>query len=519
MTPEEIFSHFAGRVLLLTCGLYSDDSKLASGVLVSANGFVITNAHVVEGCQSITADQIKGDLKRSYNAVLMYYDRKQDTAVLKIEGRDLEFFDLPSRAVRTGERVYAIGNPRGLEQSISEGIVSGLRRDDNGALWIQHTAPISPGSSGGALISSRGELLGINAWSLSGSQGLNFAVPTPTLARAYSDAHAAKGALRFPSSRNADAPVPAAPRGGDRPLPTPPPLPMPSPGTPRPPGGTNPPGFPVLVRLNVTVSDKAGHRVTGLPEAAFTVLENGVPQVISEFKRGDVPVSLGLVIDNSTGMRPKRASVEAAALDLVKDTNPQDEVFVVNFNDDAYFDNPNNKDFLTDIDEIKEALRRIDSRGGTAMRDAISKSIEWLKKAHKEKKVLAVVTDGIDNASTESLEDLLREARQSDVLIYCMGLLNGDSSRDAARARQELNALAEASGGETYYPKDISEVVRIAHQAAHDIHDQYTIEYSPRNKTIDGAYRQIRVLVKGPGHLVARARQGYFATKGSQSDH
>jgi S1-C subfamily serine protease len=162
MPPEEIFSRLAGRVLVLNCDLSADDSTRASGVLISADGFVATNAHVVEGCRSMNATQIGGTSRRSYQAVLKYYDKKGDTAVLKIDGKGFDSFGLPTRIARVGERVYAIGNPRGLEQSISEGIVSGLREED-GTLWIQHSAPVSPGSSGGALISSRGELLGINS--------------------------------------------------------------------------------------------------------------------------------------------------------------------------------------------------------------------------------------------------------------------------------------------------------------------------------------------------------------------
>jgi serine protease Do len=129
MSPEDIFSRFASRILVLNCDLSADDLKQASGVLVSADGFVVTNAHVVEGCLNMTGTQIIGTSRRSYEAVLKYYDKKTDTAVLKIEGRGFEFFGLIIRSIRVGERVYAIGNPRGLEQSISEGIVSGIREE------------------------------------------------------------------------------------------------------------------------------------------------------------------------------------------------------------------------------------------------------------------------------------------------------------------------------------------------------------------------------------------------------
>jgi VWFA-related protein len=267
-----------------------------------------------------------------------------------------------------------------------------------------------------------------------------------------------------------------------------------------------------LVVCHTTVVDKAGKLVTNLKQDAFSVAENDVKQDILLFKREDIPVSMGLIIDNSGSMRSKRASVEAAALALVKDSNPDDEVFIVNFNDDAYIDNPDNKEFLTSIDDMKEALTRIDSRGGTAMRDAIAKSIEWLKKAHKEKKVLVVVTDGVDNASSKSLEDLVRDARQSEVLIYSVGLLTEEEKRSAASAKRQLNALAEATGGEVFYPKDVNDVDPIAHQVARDIRSQYTIGYKPSNEALDGTFRKIKVSVKAPGNPVPRTRTGYYAT-------
>jgi Trypsin-like peptidase domain len=264
MSAEDIFSRFAGRVLFLTCDASADDLKQASGVLISADGFIATNAHVVDGCPSMTVTQISGTSRRSYEPVLKYYDRMSDTAILKIEGKGFGSFGLITRTARVGERVYAIGNPRGLEQSISEGIVSGLR-DEDGTLWIQHSAPIFPGSSGGALISSRGELLGINSWFVKESQGLNFAVPAATLAIAYSRARVLQGFLQFPGAPRNPAALPpttsraspgttqppvagAQPNPGDRSgslprpiMPPPPEIPMPptisrgSPGTTQPP--------------------------------------------------------------------------------------------------------------------------------------------------------------------------------------------------------------------------------------------------------------------------------------------
>ena len=254
-----------------------------------------------------------------------------------------------------------------------------------------------------------------------------------------------------------------------------------------------------VVDLSATVVDKSGHLVTNLAREAFTVFENGVPQVINSFKHEDVPVSMGLIIDNSGSMRDKRAKVEAAALALVKDSNREDEVFIVNFNDEAFNDLPHGKDFTSDIKEMEEALTRIDSRGGTAMRDAIRMSIDHEKeKAHKDKKVLVVVTDGNDNSSLVSLENLVKASQQSGILIYCVGLLSEEERREAKRAERALNALAE--------------VDRIAHQVAHDIRNQYTIVYSPANQAMDGTFRQIKVTVKAPGNPAVRTRSGYYAT-------
>jgi VWFA-related protein len=261
-----------------------------------------------------------------------------------------------------------------------------------------------------------------------------------------------------------------------------------------------------------TVVDKAGHLVTDLPKSAFTVYENKEPQKFT-MKREDVPVSLGLIIDNSGSMREKRKKVEAAAADLVLASNKGDEGFVVNFNDSAYLDLPHEKDFTSDIEEMKEALARIDARGGTAMRDAINMSIMHLKeKAHRDKRVLVVVTDGVDNSSIMPLEQLVKVAQQSGVLIYAVGLLSEEDRRDATRAKRELLALTEATGGEAFFPKELTEVDQIAQEVARDIRSQYTIAYIPSNTALDGKFREIKITVNAPGHPTVRTRSGYYAT-------
>jgi Ca-activated chloride channel homolog len=269
-----------------------------------------------------------------------------------------------------------------------------------------------------------------------------------------------------------------------------------------------------LVVLPVSVSDRSGKLVTNLPRQAFKVYENGAEQAIKIFRREDVPISLGIIIDNSGSMRDKRQKVETASLDLVKASNPQDEVFVVNFNDEAYLDVP----FTNDIKKLEEGVARIDSRGGTAMRDAISMSIDYLKdKGKKDKKVLLVLTDGNDTASSGTLEKLIDKARNSEVLIYAIGMLNEEERREAKKAKRALDSITRESGGLSFYPKDVSEVDKITLQVAQDIRNQYTIAYSPTIQALDGSFRQIKVIVNGSGHPTVRTRTGYYASPDNAS--
>ena len=210
------------------------------------------------------------------------------------------------------------------------------------------------------------------------------------------------------------------------------------------------------VTLHVSVVDKSGKLITNIPQSAFKVYEDNVEQPIKMFRREDVPVSMGILVDNSGSMNDKRARVAAAALAMVKASNPDDEVFIVNFNDDPYLDQP----FTHDTKKLEEALDRIDARGGTAMRNAISGAIDYMKTDAKlDKKVLVVVTDGNDNSSGDNptLEQLIRKVRDSGVLVYSIGLLSEEEAREAqgGQARSERagrnlrrrRLLSQGSGG------------------------------------------------------------------------
>jgi VWFA-related protein len=263
------------------------------------------------------------------------------------------------------------------------------------------------------------------------------------------------------------------------------------------------------VLLHATVVDEKQHIVTDLDKTAFTVYEDGKPQNIIAFHHEDIPVAMGIVIDNSGSMREKRAKVNQAALNLVRSSNPQDEVFVVNFNDEYYLD----QDFTNDLLKLKEALEKIDAKGGTALRDAVVASAEHLKHdARLERKVLFVVTDGEDNTSRESLEDAVKQLQEENgPSVYAIGIL-GDEEHPK-RAKRALEIIAQRTGGIAFFPKTLDEVDEISRQVAHDIRNQYTIGYKPTNLRASGGFRQIRVEAKVKGHskMVVRTKSGYYA--------
>jgi Ca-activated chloride channel family protein len=262
------------------------------------------------------------------------------------------------------------------------------------------------------------------------------------------------------------------------------------------------------VQLHASVLDDKHRMVTDLGRQDFTVYENGEPQRITSFDRRDIPVSLGIIIDNSGSMRDKRPAVNQAALNLVRASNPNDEVFIVNFNDEYYLD----QDFTADLKKMKEGLEKIDSRGGTALYDAVVASADHLEKnARLDKKVLLVVTDGEDNASRESLEQAIRRLqKENGPTVYTIGILGEERQK---RAKRALSALAEDTGGISYFPRDISEVDSITREVAHDIRNQYVIGYKPASGNQDTGYRTVRVEAKAPGHgkLSVRTRTGYYS--------
>jgi VWFA-related protein len=262
------------------------------------------------------------------------------------------------------------------------------------------------------------------------------------------------------------------------------------------------------VQLHATVVDDKRRVITDLGKQDFAVFENGQPQQITSFRREDIPVSIGIIVDNSGSMRDKRPAVTQAVLNFVRASRPDDEVFIVNFNDEYYLD----QDFTADLGRLKEGMEKIDSRGGTALYDAVVASADHLKRGAKlDKRVLLVVTDGEDNASRESLEQAVRRLEQEDgPTVYTIGLLGEERQK---RARRALQVLADRTGGVSFFPKDLSEVDSITKEVAQDIRNQYTIGYKPVQQKSEGGYRTVRVEARAPGHgkLFVRTRTGYYA--------
>jgi len=264
------------------------------------------------------------------------------------------------------------------------------------------------------------------------------------------------------------------------------------------------------VVLHTTVVDEQQHLVTGLDRSAFAVSEHGVPQTITSFRREDVPVAMGIVVDNSGSMRDKREKVNQAVMNLIRASNPRDEIFVVNFGEDFYLD----QDFTSDATLLQAALHQVSARGSTALYDAVVASAAHLKNnPHLDKKVLLVITDGQDNMSQETLQEASRRLQQANgPTVYAIGLL-GSGLRD--RGREALQQLSDETGGVAYFPATLDDVDNITRTVAHDIRSQYMIAYKPQNQNAKPGYESVRVEAHAPGYgkLTVRTKTGYYSAE------
>ncbi len=271
------------------------------------------------------------------------------------------------------------------------------------------------------------------------------------------------------------------------------------------------------VQLPISVLDKDGRPVNGLTKNDFAIFEDNVQQQIQIFKHEDIPLSLGLIIDNSGSMRNKRERVNSATLTFARESNPEDETFIVNFDDAAYLE----QDFTGSIGDLIDALDNIDTRGETALYDAVYLSVDHVKAGKKDKRVLLLISDGEDNVSKYGLNKVIDALRESKVTLYAIGLLEENDQRGglfkkppSKKAKEVLQKFAEITGGQAYFPKSLDEVEELVKDIAHEIRNHYTVSYTPSNRKLDGSWREIRVKVNPPKtttKVTVHTKQGYFA--------
>jgi VWFA-related protein len=263
-----------------------------------------------------------------------------------------------------------------------------------------------------------------------------------------------------------------------------------------------------LVLLDVGVKDAKGGYAANLPKEAFKVVENGLPQKITAFSNMDVPVAVGLILDDSGSMKHKRKDVATAGLTFVDASNPKDEVFVLDFNDRVLVGLPEDIPFTDDVSLLRTALVKHPAAGRTVLYDAIEKGLDDIKSAHREKKTLIVVSDGGDTASTHTLAHVMQAIEESDVTVYTIGIYDED---DPDNNPDVLRRIAHVSGGECFLLKKAEDIIPTSKKIAEDIRKRYTIGYVPERGG-GAAIRKIKVTAASPdhGHLLVRTRTSYI---------
>jgi Ca-activated chloride channel homolog len=292
------------------------------------------------------------------------------------------------------------------------------------------------------------------------------------------------------------------------------------------PAGQSPPPGPAgqsaifakteLVVLPVSVTDASGHFVSGLSLPNFRVYENGRLQEVAVFQQGDTPVTVGLIVDHSRSMGPKLPEVTAAVSDFAQSSNPQDEMFVVDFNDDVSVELMDGKAFTSDPQVLARAVFSVRARGRTALYDAVAEGLIHLQLGHWDKKALIVVSDGGDNASQQKYSRVLAMAQRSQAAIYCVGLVDTvDTIENDEENPGVLRRLSKDTGGIAFFPTSSESIADISKRIARDLREQYTLGFVPEKSDTTDSFRQVRVKVVFPGHgkLHVRTRSGYFRSE------
>jgi Ca-activated chloride channel homolog len=262
-----------------------------------------------------------------------------------------------------------------------------------------------------------------------------------------------------------------------------------------------------LVQLHATVTDAKGRAVLGLGKDAFQLFVDDVPQPVTIFQGEDAPVSAGIVIDNSASMAPKRAEVIAAALAFARASNPKDEMFVLHFNDHARLGLPPGVPFTGNVADLETAISAFQLGGTTAFYDALLTAESQLRQAAYSRRVVLTITDGGDNSSQTTLRTALDGALQAGDAVYSIGIFD---PKDDDRNPEALSKLGQETGGEAFFPDQLSDVTKICVRIAEEIRKQYALGFRGVD---DGRYHRIRVTAKDPryGPLEVHTRAGYLA--------
>src|SRR2546422_456495 len=262
-----------------------------------------------------------------------------------------------------------------------------------------------------------------------------------------------------------------------------------------------------LVEVHVNVTDEHDRPIGNLMKDNFSLIEDRIPQEISVFKHEDIPVSLGLVIDNSRSIEPRKQRLDSAALSFVRRGNPDDETFIVHFDDTARMA----RDFTASISELEETLASVKPFGQTAIYDALILALDHMQEAKHTKKTILLITHGVDNVSKHTLDEAIEATKRSRVAVYTVGLL---SESGGQKAEDSLIRMAEASGGRAYFPQTAEEAGSVMDRVARDLREQYTLGYFPMNPVLNGAWRSVRVQVVPPPKVTAKLnanyRHGYY---------
>ena len=264
-----------------------------------------------------------------------------------------------------------------------------------------------------------------------------------------------------------------------------------------------------LVLLDVSVKGSTGGYIADLKKENFQIYENGKLQTISQFGKEDTPITVGLVLDDSHSMKPKRADVINSALAFIDSSNPLDEMFVTHFNDRVSRGLPSSIPFTDDPKLLRTALWNSPAEGRTALYDGILDALHQLDAGKQDKKSLVVITDGGDNASTHRFNDVVDAVRSTQATIYCVGVFD---SEDPDRNPGVLKRLAQISGGIAYLPRDLTELGGICRGIAKDIRNRYSLGYVPVRTDEKSAVRNIKVSIVGAGNqkFETHARTSYL---------